>query len=300
MGTALRAVVEASGKREGAEAIEAAFGAVREADRLLSTWRSDSDLARLNAAPPGRAVRLPPALGAVLGEVAVWRDALEGAFDPAIGSLIAAWDLRGAGRIPSAPALEAARRQSGPGQFVFRGDSVGERRHEAAWIDAGGFGKGVALRGAGGALRRRGIRSAFVSFGGQVLALGAPPDAEHWRVPVAHPRRRGEAVTALRVRDRSVATSGQSERFVEVAGARYGHVLDPRSGLPVRPWGSVTVVAADPMAADILSTGLFVLGPEPGLAWAGAHGVAALFVIDGDQGMVMRWSENMERYLEGS
>ncbi|NIR42426.1 MAG: FAD:protein FMN transferase, partial [Gemmatimonadetes bacterium] len=80
--------------------------------------------------------------------------------------------------------------------------------------------------------------------------------------------RRDLPAAKLRLADVSASTSGASERFVEVDGQRLGHVLDPRSGRPVAAWGSATAVAADPMVADLVSTAVFVLGPEAGLRWA--------------------------------
>jgi thiamine biosynthesis lipoprotein len=142
------------------------------------------------------------------------------------------------------------------------------RRDTLAWLDTGGFGKGAALREAGRLLRSRGVRSAILNFGGQVLALGQDERGAAWPVPVAHPSRRHEPAVRLLLRDRSVSTSSQSERGVTVNGRRLGHIVDPRSGEPVAPWGSVTVVAEDPVAADILSTALLVLGPDAALIWA--------------------------------
>jgi len=105
-------------------------------------------------------------------------------------------------------------------------------------------------------------------------------------------------VATLLLRDRSAATTGASERYVKIDGRRVGHVLDPRSGAPVPAWGSVTVVAADPLAADALSTALFVLGPEAGLAWAMRHdGVEALFLVTGSEGVRARWTPGLDTLL---
>jgi thiamine biosynthesis lipoprotein len=130
-----------------------------------------------------------------------------------------------------------------------------------------------------------------LNFGGQVLVLGENDDGQPWPVPVAHPSRREEAVALLRLRgDRSVSTSSQSERP--------NHILDPRTGRPVPAWGSVTVVAADPAVADILSTALFVLGPEAGMAWlADRKDVGALFVVETQGRLHRRWNQAMAAYL---
>jgi len=145
------------------------------------------------------------------------------------------------------------------------------------------------------------VRNALWNFGGQVLALGAPAGEAGWRVPVAHPSRREEPVMELVVRDRSVSTTSQSERWVEAEGERIGHVLDPRTGRPVPARGSVTVVASDPLVADVLSTALFVMGPEEGMRWARDRAdVGVLFLIERAGTVESRWNPALEPYLGGS
>lgn len=298
MGTTLRATVAAASRADGARAIEAAFEAVREVDRLLSTWRDDSEIARLNRAAPGASVRLSPALLSLLVEARAWSAATDGAFDPTVGALIDVYDLRGQGRKPVPAALAAARAATGFAGFALDvATASGRRLRAGSWIDTGGFGKGVALREARRALAKRGVMRGTLNFGGQVLALDAETDAG-WRVPVAHPSRRDEAVAELALRNQSAATSSQSERFVETAGKRIGHILDPRTGRPVPAWGSVTVVADDPAVADILSTALFVLGPDAGMRWSeGRKDIAALFLVQRGARVDARWNRPMESLL---
>jgi len=298
MGTTLRIGVAAQDRAGGIAAIESAFNAVRKIDGLLSTWRDDSEIAQLNRAPVGAPVRLSGELHALLREAAHWSRATGGAFDPAVGALVDAWDLRGAGRIPSADQLAAASVATGLGRFALSDTGVtAVRLDAAAWLDTGGFGKGVALREAARALRGAGIESAILNFGGQVLALGSGAGDEVI-VPVAHPLRRSEAVLRLRLQGRSASTSSQSERTLTVGGRRVGHILDSRSGEPVPPWGSVTVVARDPAVADMLSTALLVLGPEAGARWAERRSdVGVLFLLQRDGRVLPRWNRAMEAFL---
>jgi len=291
MGTELRLSLLAPTKEGGERAAEAALAAVREMDDLLSTWRGDTELHRVNRAPSGEAVRLSPALNALLREVWQWWRETGGTFDPAVGPLVDVWGVRETLKTPSPDELARARQQSGLRQFAFdpaSGTLV--RRSAGAWMDSGGFGKGAALRAVQAALRAAGIRAALVDFGGQGLAMGSSPDGPAsggWTIGVAHPTDRLVPVRALVVRDQSVSTSGQSEQA--------GHILDPRSGRPVPAWGSVTVVAQDPVVADILSTALFVMGPDDGLRWAsGRNDVGALFLILRNGRVEARWNRAME------
>jgi FAD:protein FMN transferase len=291
MGTSLRIGVLAPSRAAGIEAIEDAFQAVRRDDSLLSTWRDDSEITRLNRAPTGTPIALPVELYRLLRECERWSRETEGAFDPGIGPLVDAWDLRGRGRIPSPAELDSARARSGTAHFAFTDSthSVTKRR-SGAWLDTGAFGKGAALAAAGSALRRHGIESGFLNFGGQVLALGTDRGAD-WIIPVAHPSKRDEPAMRIRLRGRSASTSSQSERHVDVGGRRLGHILDPRSGQPVPAWGSVTVVAEDPTLADVLSTALLVLGPQAALAWGKSHADVGVLVLQEQRSRVVpRWS----------
>jgi thiamine biosynthesis lipoprotein len=290
--------VRAPDRKAGIAAIEEAFHAVRRDDSLLSTWRDDSEIMRLNRAPAGTPVVLPVELYRLLRDCQRWSRETGGAFDPGIGALVDVWDLRRAGRIPSAAELSAARARSGIGRFSFADRSHSVTRSRAgAWIDTGAFGKGAALGSARSALRRHGIESAFLNFGGQVLALGADRGAD-WIVPVADPARRAEPVMRLRLRGRSASTSAQSERWVEVEGRKLGHILDPRSGEPVPAWGSVTVVAEDPTLADVYSTALLVLGPERAIAWGRSRQDLGVLVLEDRQGrLVPRWNNGLTPFL---
>ena len=221
MGTTLRVGVYAASRGSGIAAIEAALAAVQLTDSLLSTWRDDSELARLNHTPPGQPAQVTPPLAAVLAEVGRWGRASGGAFDPTIGALVDAWDTRGRGRVPTPVDLARARERTGPRAIERSADGkVWRRTVDGAWLDSGGFGKGAALAAARDSLTAHGITSALLDFGGQVLAVGADTAGRAWQVPVAHPSRRLESAARLELRDRSASTSAQSERFVEVVGRR--------------------------------------------------------------------------------
>jgi len=295
MGTELRLVLVARDEAAGQRAAEAVFAAVRRVDDLLSTWRDDSELARLNRAPAGEAIALSSALHDLLGEVWRWWRDTGGTFDPGVGPLVDVWGVRGARHQPTDDELALALRNSGLRQFDLdptRRTMV--RRSPGAWLDSGGFGKGAALRSVQAVLRASGIHAALVDFGGQGLAVGSSPEATGsagWTVGVAHPAQRLVAVRELVVQDRSVSTSGQSEQP--------GHILDPRSGRPVPAWGSVTVVEPDPMVADILSTALFVMGPQDGLRWSeGRDDFGALFLILREGRVEARWNRAMEPFFK--
>lgn len=287
MGTTLRARVCATTRKIGIAAVDRAFSRVRRLEERLSTWRTDSELTRLNNASPGRWVPLSPETAALLDEVRGWTLATNGAFDPAVGAAIEAWGLRASGRRPAPAELSVARAAAGPDawELVSIVDEPGRqaraRRTAGVRLDAGAFGKGAALRSASAELRTAEVRWALLDFGGQ-LTLWSRDSSDRWSIGVADPERRDRTVLRLRVGSVSIATTGASERSVWVEGERRGHVIDPRTAEPVPAWGSVTVITADPLAADVLSTALFVMGPDAALAWEpnGAEEAPGVLVLE--------------------
>ena len=297
MGTVLRASVVAANKEAGVAAIEAVFEEISRLEGVLSSWREDSELSRLNSAPLGVPQVVSGELFALLREVEEWAEASGGSFDPAVGPLVDAWGLRGVGRVPSDAELADALKASGPGAFELD-ESTGRvtREFSGSWMSAGGFGKGAALRAARGVLEAEGVESATLDFGGQLLVFGSRDTA--WTVGVAHPAHRQVVIAKLDLLEGSVATSAASERYVEIDGASYGHILDPRSGRPVPAWGSVTVVADDPFLADVVATTLFVLGPDTGMAWAESlQDVGILFLRLEDETVTATWNEVIQSRL---
>lgn len=257
MGTRLKVHLEGPG--DLAAASEAAFAEADRIERACSTWRPDSAWSRLNAAG---AAELGPEWTRLLAEAKAWSLRMDGAFDPVLGRLVAAWGARTGGRRPTAAELDAARRASGAAHLDIEGAQV--RLSGGAWLEEGGFVKGYALDRMVRLLKARGIRSGVLDFGGQLLAFGPPR-----KVSVADPVRRDRPRISFRLHNASLACSGDSERG--------RHLLDPRTGTPCEPWGEAAAVAPTGFEADVLSK-LFVLGPDRGLAWADAHGVAAAFL----------------------
>ena len=248
-------------ERTGA-AIEAALDRIAALEDVMTTWRPDGELARLNAACRNAPARVPVStdLARALAGAREWAVRTSGAFDPTTGALVSAWGLREGGRVPTDD--EIARAVALTSWERFEVDVAASRVSCAAGVelDLGGYGKGLALDDAAAVLREAGIESALLNFGGHVLALGAPPGEPGWIVELAHPVTRDRAVAELVLHDASFSTSSNAERGFTIGRKHFGHVLDPRTGRPA-PWrAAVSVVAPSAAAADALSTALLVAG----------------------------------------
>jgi thiamine biosynthesis lipoprotein ApbE len=263
-----------------------AYDEVARIEGSLSNWNPGSEVSRLNAAG-GSETPLGDDLYRVVDCGMYWAERTGGAFDPAIDPLIRAYDLRGEGRVPSEAEVARARQASRWTNVHLDRQARTARLDAGAGIETGGIGKGYALDRAALVLREAGVEAALLDFGGQVLAMGAPPGERGWPVQLADPGDRAKPVTTLVLRDASLSTSCQSERGIQVGNTFVGHVIDPRHGRPVPTRGSASAIARSGIDADALSTALLVLGPAEGARFverynAGGGGpIEALFLEPG-------------------
>ena len=230
--------------------IGAAFDEAKRIESMLSTWRDDSELSRVN-----RGATPSPELHALLDEVDRWSRETGGAFNPRIRPLIDVWRTRDDGALPSPEALRAALATPNPA------------------IEEGGFGKGYAIDRMLDVLRMRGAASATINFGGQIGAFGPA-----MKVAIADPRHRDRPVREVVIQNESLSTSSGSEKTFTVASRTFTHIFDPRTGEALPPRGSVSVMHPSALVADILSTALYVMGPDAGRTWAHEHHIKAIFI----------------------
>ena len=283
MGTRATLITYDTDRGRGTARLDVLLRVLERTESELSTWREDSLVTRLNRSRPDVPATVPPAACALFAELERWTRETAGAFDPAVGALAAAWGLHAGSRTPSAGEVRTALAESGWHAVHFDRRQCTVTREAGAAIDVGGFGKGEALDRAERALADE-AAPWLIDLGGQVMVRGAPPATRAWTVPIAHPRDRERPVATITLPSGSLATSGGSERDAYVSGRRVGHIIDPRTGRPATFTGSVIVWHARGLVADVLSTALYVMGPDEGVRWAERHGTAACFLIaDGDR-----------------
>jgi thiamine biosynthesis lipoprotein len=283
MGTRVRIVLYAEDEARARAAAARAFERVDALERVMTDYDPESELMRLASEARTGPRPVSPDLFDVLERAERYARISHGAFDPTVGPLVALW--RGARRTRALPTPDAvARAHALVGYRKLRLDrrarSVSLRR-PGMTLDLGGIGKGYAADGALSVLRGLGIERALVAAGGD-LALGLPPPSERgWRVAVADPGLGpARAPRDLVLSACGVSTSGDTEQFVEIAGRRYSHIIDPRSGAPIERSAGVTVVAPDDTEADALATACAVLSPAQAVALADSRpGVAAFLVV---------------------
>jgi thiamine biosynthesis lipoprotein len=248
-----------------ARAMAAALDEMQRVDGLLSNYRPDSELSRMNSAAPKAPFQASPELYDFVKRSRAYFEETLGTFDPTMGPLVRAWGFftpRPAR--PSAADAAAARARSGFDKV--RLDDLSRSVSyavEGIEFDPGGIGKGYAADRAVRVLQQFGITSALVSAGGSTLyGLGHPPERDGWKVAVRDPSSPATSLRFVTLRDNAVSTSGTSEKFVDVEGHRYGHIIDPRSGEPVEGMCQVSVVSPSATDSDALTKAAFILPRE--------------------------------------
>ena len=255
--------------------------AVAEVDQQMSSWKQDSDLNRLNAAPVGIWVELPEQLMTVLEAGLAIGHASDGAFDIGMGDAVTAWGF-GPRQADEARIKAARRERRYPAYDILELDRAKSRarKHRDACFDLNGIAKGYGVDRLTEIALQHGITAGLFAIDGELRAIGTQPDGYGWTIAVEMPDFTMRAPhSILELQDAAVATSGDYRHWIEVAGRRLSHTIDPRRGMPLtQPPASVTVIARDCMSADAWATAMMVLGEERGLALAEKLGLSALFL----------------------
>jgi len=274
------AVVAPGREREAGPLLAEAEQSLRHAEARLSTWLDDSELGRFHAAAPRRHVLLSPETVELLRLAQQAYLDTDGAFDAACRPVVELWREAGRrSRLPSEEELAAARAASS-WDLIELTDDGAVRFRDTVRIDLGGIAKGYAIDRAIEVLCQASIEGGMVDVGGDLACFGRPVSGESWNVDVRNPFGPG-VLARLRITGGAVCTSGDYARFVEIEGARYSHILDPRTGRPVEAVRSVTVVAPTAVVADVWATALSVLGVQ---GFRRMPRSAEAMIVEGDAG----------------
>lgn len=289
MGTVFTVTVRSANPHQVESDIRNAAAILNALDHRLSEWKADSPITSLNRrAGSGVPVSLPTDVYALIATAQTLSAATSGAFDITWAALWAEWRLDEKW-VPPDP-KQVQRKAS---LVDYRKLRLYPESRSAALtlpdmaVGLGAIGKGYALDVLQEYFRRSGYSAFLLNAGGQVYAAGEKSPGVPWSIGIQAPRgKRGELVTNVKLRDESISTSGDYEKFMIRGGKRFHHILDPRSGYPATRSQSATVVMVDPTLADAYSTACFVLGREQCLVLAHQQGFDVFFIDD--QGDVTR------------
>jgi len=279
-------IVDHDDERAARHAIDAAIADVLRIEAKFSRYRDDSVTSAIARAAGGAPVAIDDETAALLAYADTCHTLSEGAFDATSGVLRRAWDFRAQPpRLPGPAEIAALLTQVG-WAAVERTPTTVRLPRAGMELDFGGIGKEYAADRAAGLLARSGIRHALVNLGGDLRAIGTQAGGASWRIGIRHPRPapgQPVAIAWVEMADAALATSGDYERFFEVDGVRYSHILDARTGWPVHHWQSVSVLAPLAVVAGSCATiAMLVRERAPDflagqrVAWLGVDGAGAL------------------------
>jgi thiamine biosynthesis lipoprotein len=275
MGTLARIVAVAADSNTAKGCIEAAFAEIENVDKLMSYYKSDSEISELNRDGFGRAVKVSKSTYEVLQRSVEFSKISGGAFDITVGPLVDLWrSAQDTNSVPADADLQQARSRVGYDKLVLDANETSVRfAVEGMRVDLGGIAKGYAIDKAVEAMQRGGAIGGMVIIGGEIQCFGLPPAGQNnWRIGLQDPDKAkdgfdtGTPLLVLNLTDAAVATSGHYRRFVTIGGKRYSHIVDPESGHSSESLVSVTIICHSAIDADALSTAVAVMGKEKGLA----------------------------------
>ncbi|MEM6792658.1 MAG: FAD:protein FMN transferase [Acidobacteriota bacterium] len=256
-----------------------------EVDRLMSTYRDDSEIARFNSWLETAPFPASPATLQVIREAIALGELSGGALDVTVNPLVEAWGFGPKDALPEPPAaevLEELLARVGI-EHLEVDDSVGALRKKMPRLtcDLSSLAKGYAVDRVLLTLVESGLTDVLVEIGGEVRTAGVNLEGQPWRLGIERPAgARGEVQRVVELGNEALATSGDYRDYREIDGRRISHLIDPRSGQPVtHQLASVSVLDSSCMRADALATALMVLGEDEGFELAEREGIPALFLV---------------------
>jgi thiamine biosynthesis lipoprotein len=257
-----------------------AVAEVRRIEDKYSRYRPESIVSRINAAAGKQSVVCDKETMALMSYAAALFGASEGLFDISSGVLRKAWDFHQP-RVPSPEVLGPLLALVGWRKVRCDAEEVYLER-AGMEIDFGGFGKEYAADRAAALLIEAGVRHGYVNLGGDMRFIGPQLDGRPWSIGIQDPRDPNAVVASIPISRGALATSGDYERYFELDGQRYCHILDPRTGMPVQHWRSVSVMAPMAIAAGSCAT-IAMLKQQGGLTFLNASDMGYLTVDDQGQ-----------------
>jgi thiamine biosynthesis lipoprotein len=278
-------------------AFDACVAEIRRIETLMTTWRPDSELSRVNAAAAKAPVQVSQETFDIVKESVHASEISEGAFDITFESLHGLWKFDE--DLDPHPPTDAQIRAKLPlvGYRHIHLDAAARTVYldqAGTKISLGGIAKGYAVDRAAKVLRDAGLVSFYVQAGGDLYAAGTKPDGAPWSAGIRDPRGpEGQYFAVIALQDHAFSTAGDYERSYVIDGKRYHHIIDPKTGKPATASRSVTIYAPTALLADEIDDAVFILGPDKGMKLVDSlEGVGAV-IVDAKNGV------HVSKRLEG-
>lgn len=272
---------------EGAQlAIDKGIEEVIRIESIISSWSPSSETSEVNRNAGIRPVKVSKELFDLVYRSKKISELSNGYFDISFASIDKVWKFDGSDVVvPSEDNLKASVAKINFQNIVLDADNQTVfLKDKGMKIGFGAIGKGYAANKAKAVMKALNANDGVVNAGGDLVSWGTRPDGSPWTIGIADPQNKENIISYLNISDMAVVTSGNYERYVEIEGERYCHIINPKTGWPVKGTKSVTIICADGEIADALATTVFVLGPEEGVKLIDhLKGVECIIVNDDNQ-----------------
>ncbi|WP_291861071.1 FAD:protein FMN transferase [Marinilabilia sp.] len=286
MGSRYEISVVAQSGEKGDEYIEMAISEIERIERIISSWRPDSETSRINMAAGVHPVKVSEELFGLIQRCLKLSEITSGAFDISYAAMDRIWKFDGSMRqMPTPEEVAASVKNVGYQNIVLdEGNRTVFLKKEGMKIGFGAVGKGYSADQAKSLLKSYGVKGGLINASGDLTVWGEQPDEKPWIVGITNPLNKNKVFSWFPILDGAVVTSGDYEKFVVLDGRRYSHIIDPRTGYPSHGLVSVTVFAPKAELADALSTAVFVMGADVGLNLVDQlNGVDCVLVTQGSE-----------------
>ncbi len=275
---------------------------LKEVNRQMSTYLADSEISKFNHSRDIGWQPVSPDFAAVTKRALALAVQTDGALDVTVGPLVNLWGFgpeRTRDTLPDEKTIQAMKALAGYRNLEAKLEHAALRKKiPELYCDLSSIAKGFGVDKVAQFLEHQGIQNYMVEIGGEVRTRGHNPQGGLWRIGVETPDAPTGIKKVITISNRAMATSGDYFNYFEVAGVRYSHTIDPRTGWPVKhDLASVTVIHDSCMVADGLATAINVMGPETGFEFAVEQGLAVYFLVRQDDGFLEKMTPAFESYL---
>ena len=294
MGTRFELAAISPSEEESKRAVEAGIGEIQRIEKLISSWDQESQTSAINQAAGVKPVKVDKELYDLIYRSEKLSGLTDGAFDISFASIDNIWKFDGSmTHMPEVNTIAFATRLINYHNIQLNlADTSVFLKTKGMKIGFGAIGKGYAANRAKKVMQEMGIKNGLVNASGDLITWGKMDGNKDWAIGISKPENPEEVIAWLSIGDMAVVTSGSYEKYVELEGHRYSHIIDPRTGYPATGLKSVTIICPDAELADGLATSVFVMGPEAGLNLINKlNGIEGILVTDKDE---MLTSENLK------
>lgn len=294
MGTRFELIAVSTDDTLAWQAINAGIAEIQRIEKLISSWDPESQTSNVNENAGIKAVEVDEELFELIRRSKKVSGLTDGVFDISYASMDKVWRYDGSmTELPSDDEMTASVSKINYQHILLdKKKSTVQLKDAGMKIGFGAIGKGYAANRAKALMQSIGIENGVVNAAGDLLAWGKQADGKDWRISILDPNNKEQIFCWLSIHDQAVVTSGNYEKYVEIDGKRYGHIIHPKTGMPVSGLKSVTIVCPDAELADALATSVFIMGAEEGLTLINRmKGVEGLLIDDDNN---FHTSENIQ------